>query len=147
MQPGMCMTSLASRVGASLLVAALAGCEAAPAPGGLPAAPWEGRWRLAELDGRPLRDVAPQRRPAFSVRGPAIEGFDGCNQFNGRLDQPGSVMATRRACPEALPMPLDLADPLAHLRAARVEGNRLMLPGRAGQPAAVFDREGDRESR
>jgi heat shock protein HslJ len=124
-------------------MASPAAATALPAgPAATPVAPWEGRWRLAELGGRSLRDVAPQRRPDFSVRGQVIEGFDGCNDFNGRLDQPGSVVATRRACPDAIPLPLDLSDPLAHLRAARVEGNRLVLPGRGGSPGGVFEKEG-----
>lgn len=135
------LSRLARLAGAGLLGAALASCEATPAPGAPQAAPWEGRWLLAELGQRSLREVAAQRRPGFSVQGDAIQGFDGCNQFNGRLDQPGSVVATRRACPDAIPMPLDLADPLAHLRAARVEGNRLVLPGREGRPGGVFERE------
>jgi heat shock protein HslJ len=101
----------------------------------------EGNWRLVEITSQPVQPTAGHALPMFTVKDQAIEGFDGCNRFWGRLDQPGSMMSTRRGCPAGtLKLPLDLADPLAHLEAGRVVQGRLILPQRGDIPEAVFER-------
>lgn len=101
----------------------------------------QGTWKLREMRSRPVRPETAEALPRFTIRNQAIEGFDGCNEFWGRLDQPGSMASTRRGCPDArLTLPLDLADPWSHLQAGKVDGGRLMLPERGTVPASVFER-------
>jgi hypothetical protein len=120
----------------AVAVIALPACAGPLAAGDL-----QGTWTLREVRSRPVQPATPEALPRFTIKGQAIEGFDGCNQFWGRLDQPGSIGSTRRGCPDGtLKLPLDLADPWAHLRAGRLDRARLILPERGGLPPAVFER-------
>lgn len=115
---------------------------ALPACAGLqPAADLQGTWKLAEIKSQPVLPPTAGALPVFTIKNQSIEGFDGCNHFSGRLDQPGSITSTRRGCPAGtLKLPLDLSDPMSHLRAARIDKRRLILPERGGMPASVFER-------
>jgi heat shock protein HslJ len=109
--------------------------------GSMAARDLEGGWRLVEITSQPVQPTAGHALPVFTVKEQVIEGFDGCNNFWGRLDQPGSTVSTRRGCPDGtLKLPLDLADPLSHLEAGRVDKGRLILPQRGGIPESVFER-------
>ena len=120
------------------LLAVLAGGAAAAAaalavPPGLETV--QGRWLLVELASRPAHPSTPGSVPWFAIKRQRIEGHDGCNDFSGNLDAPGSIGATRRGCAEGvLRLPLDLADPLPQLRAAKVAGDRLVVPTLATMP-------------
>jgi heat shock protein HslJ len=109
--------------------------------GSLTARDLQGSWQLVEINSQPVRPAAGGALLGFTIKDGAIEGFDGCNRFWGRLDQPGSMASTRRGCPDGtLKLPLDLTDPMSHLTAGRIDAGRLMLPERAGIPASVFTR-------
>jgi len=89
----------------------------------------QGRWSLVELASRPVHPSTSGSVPWFTIRSHAIEGYDGCNEFSGSLDKPGSIVATRRGCSDgALKLPLDLADPVPQLKAGKIIGNKLLLP-------------------
>jgi len=95
----------------------------------------QGRWSLVELGGQPTAATASGPAPWLMIKAESIEGYDGCNQFSGRLDAPGSIMATRRGCaPGAVKLPLNLADPLPQLKAGQVHGERLDVPSTEGMP-------------
>ena len=112
---------------------ALAGC--------LTSGDLQGSWRVVEIRSQPVRPAAEHELPMFTIKDQSIEGFDGCNNFWGRLDQPGSTASTRRGCPEGgLKLPLDLTDPMSHLKAGRIDKGRLILPERGAIPASVFER-------
>ena len=101
----------------------------------------QGTWELAEIQSRPVERRGTNPLPTFTIKDQTIDGFDGCNKFWGRLDKPGGIASTRRGClDEAIKLPLDLANAMSHLEAARVERDRLVLPARAGMPASVFRR-------
>ena len=101
----------------------------------------QGSWKLVEINSQSVRPAAVHALPVFTIKEQAIEGFDGCNSFWGRLDQPGSMTATRRGCPDgSLKLPLDLTDPMSHLKAGRIDKGRLILPAREDIPASVFER-------
>jgi heat shock protein HslJ len=109
--------------------------------GSLSASDLQGSWQLVEINSQPVRPAAGGALLGFTIKDQSIEGFDGCNNFWGRLDQPGSMASTRRGCPDgSLKLPLDLTDPMSHLNTGRIDKGRLMLPERAGIPASVFTR-------
>jgi hypothetical protein len=84
-----------------------------------------GKWLLESIDGRPVTG----REIHFQIEGLTISGFDGCNTFGGRLDAPGRIRISQRACEGNAPeFPLRLEDAAAHLRTARRSGDRLDLP-------------------
>jgi heat shock protein HslJ len=100
-----------------------------------------GTWELAEIQSRPVQRSGTNRLPVFTIKDQTIEGFDGCNQFSGRLDKAGGIASTRRGCPdETIKLPLDLSDAMSHLEAGRIERERLVLPARGGMPPSVFRR-------
>ena len=77
--------------------------------------------------------------PRFTIDGQSIQGFDGCNEFSGRLDQPGSIGSTRRGCPEqTLRLPFDLSDPMPRLRSGKIEKGKLTLPADGRFPETSF---------
>jgi hypothetical protein len=101
----------------------------------------DGTWRLVSVDSRPLRQLPAIRVPFFTVTGITIIGFDGCNNFSGRIDQPGNISATRRGCLETtIKLPLDLGDLQAHLRTGTIDKKFLSVPARGQFPAAMFER-------
>jgi heat shock protein HslJ len=122
-------------------IATLALGVVAVCAGPLTAADLQGTWELVEIGSRPVPPTAATALPAFTIKRQSIEGFDGCNNFSGRLDKPGSVVSTRRGClDDVVKLPLDLTDPLAHLLAGKVQNDTLVLPARAGTAASVFRR-------
>ena len=119
---------------ACMLCGLAGGATAFASPAGLENV--QGRWSLVEIASRPLHPSPSASVPWFAIRRHAIEGHDGCNEFSGSLDTPGSIVATRRGCPEgAVKLPLDLADPLPQLKAGKVVGERLVLPTVGTLPA------------
>lgn len=122
-------------------VAALGVTAVALCAGQLTTADLQGTWELVEIQSRPVERRGTNPLPMFTIKDQTIDGFDGCNQFWGRLDKPGGIASTRRGClDEAIKLPLDLANAMSHLEAGRVERERLVLPARAGMPASVFRR-------
>jgi heat shock protein HslJ len=101
----------------------------------------QGSWKLVEINSQSVRPAAVHALPVFTIKDQSIEGFDGCNSFWGRLDQQGSIASTRRGCLDgSLKLPLDLTDPMSHLKAGRIDKGRLILPEREAIPASVFER-------
>jgi heat shock protein HslJ len=117
-------------------------CGIGTGPSGeLKAAEFNGTWTLVEINSKPVASDAQSGLPSFTIKDQSIEGFDGCNTFSGQLDRPGSITSTRRGCPEdAVKLPLDLRDPMAHLKEGRIEKDMLRLPARDPIPASVFKR-------
>jgi heat shock protein HslJ len=102
----------------------------------------QGSWKLVEMDGKTVAQPQTATLPKFSITGQAISGFDGCNQFWGQLDQPGSIGKTRMACPDTkLSLPLDFSDPLPQLKAGRIDIGRLVLPAWKSLPGSVYRKE------
>jgi heat shock protein HslJ len=100
-----------------------------------------GSWELVQVGSQPVRAPAATALPTFTIKDQTIEGFDGCNNFSGRLDKPGSITSTRRGCPDgAIKLPLDLADPMSHLQAGTVRNGTLSLPAREGIANSLFKR-------
>ena len=119
-----------------LAVAVLLGLPAGAAAGGQ----LDGTWQLTKTGDRTL-DGADKQLPYFTIAGRMITGFDGCNRFGGTLDDPQNIVRGQRACSGAhMKLPLDLGNPAAHLKAARIRGNRLLLPARDGLPESEFQR-------
>ena len=101
----------------------------------------EGTWRLVSVDSRPLKPLPADQVPFFTVTGMTVSGFDGCNSFSGRIDQPGNISATRRGCPETMiKLPLDLGDLPSHLQTGTIDKNSLSVPARGQFPASMFER-------
>src|SRR5262249_19464615 len=93
----------------------------------------QGRWDLVSMNGQPVRAGEPI---FFEIEGLAIRGFDGCNNFGGRIDAPSRLVTSQRACePNVETLPLKLTDPLPQLKASRLVEERLLvpLPGGAGE--------------
>jgi len=89
----------------------------------------DGTWRLVSVDSRPLGQLPADQVPFFTVTGMTVSGFDGCNSFFGRIDQPGNISATRRGCPETtIKLPLDLGDLPSHLQTGTIDKNSLSVP-------------------
>jgi heat shock protein HslJ len=117
-------------------VSAIAACASS-----LTVSDLQGSWKLVEINSQPVRPVAADALPMFTIKDQWIEGFDGCNSFWGRLDQPGSIASTRRGCLDgSLKLGLDLTDPMSHLQAGRIDMEKLILPARAEMPESVFKR-------
>lgn len=125
-----------------VILTGLVACGSATAPTNeVKTADLQGTWRLAEVNAKPVASSSPAALPSFTVKDQSIDGFDGCNSFSGRLDQPGSIASTRRGCPDnVLKLPLDLSDPMRQIKEGRIEKDRLILPARDPQPASVFSR-------
>ena len=101
----------------------------------------EGTWRLVSIDSKPLRQLPADQVPYFTITGMTVSGFDGCNSFDGRIDQPGNISSTRRGCLEdTIKLPLDLGDLLPHLQAGTIEKNSLSVPPRDQFPSSMFER-------
>lgn len=100
-----------------------------------------GTWRLVAVDSRPLGPLPADQVPVFTVIGTRVSGFDGCNTFSGRIDQPGEISATRMGCREgAIQLPLDLGNLLAHLQTGTIKEKSLSVPANGQFPASVFER-------
>lgn len=119
---------------------ALAACISLGACTTMEAADLNGTWRLSSIDGQQVEASASS--PHFTIDGNTINGFDGCNQFGGQLDQPQSLFVGQRECVGAvLNIPINLSDPQEHLATANVDGDRLAIPAQNGYPASVFHRD------
>jgi heat shock protein HslJ len=128
---------VATTLGTLTLALGAAGMCASP----LTASDLRGSWQLVELNSRPVPRQPATAVPMFTIKDQSIEGFDGCNTFWGRLDKPGSIASTRRGCgDDVLKLPLDLADPLSHLKTGRIQEDMLILPARPGMAQSVFRR-------
>jgi len=96
----------------------------------------KGRWDLISVKGLP---IPAGRRAHFQIDGTQFQGFDGCNSFGGRLDQPKMLVMSQRACADGMKiLPLDLRDPWRQLKAATISNDRLVVDTCAG--AAEFTR-------
>jgi heat shock protein HslJ len=105
----------------------------------------EGTWRLVSVDSRPLRQLPTDQVPHFTIRGMTVNGFDGCNSFDGRIDQPGNISSTRRGCQEdTIKLPLDLGDLQSQLITGTIKKNFLSMPAYGRFPAAMFERSENR---
>lgn len=99
----------------------------------------QGRWVLESIEGRAIDSQDPIY---FKIDGMVITGYDRCNRFGGRLDSPGELRVTQRACVDEGPrLPLDLRDPWSQLSRAALVGDMLMLPIADGSGKAVFRRK------
>ncbi|HEX7006495.1 MAG TPA: META domain-containing protein [Alphaproteobacteria bacterium] len=98
---------------AALLLAAVAGCRAAPpaptgpGPGDLTGTRWQlARWQESDGALRPIPHGSDPITLQFGESGgrKTLAGFAGCNQFNGPYEMAGDrlaaedVVATKRAC-------------------------------------------------
>lgn len=103
----------------------------------------DGSWRLVAIDSKPLAPMPASRVPFFVINGDGkeVSGFDGCNDFSGRIDNPGGIMTTRIGCPEsAIKLPLDLGSFLNHLRSGIILENTISIPAAGLYPASIFER-------
>jgi heat shock protein HslJ len=101
----------------------------------------DGTWWLVSSGSRSLVHLPPNEVPFFAVTDMTVQGFDGCNSFSGRLDQPGEINSNRVGCSDsAVRLPLDLNDLLTHLKTGRIENNVLRVPARGSFPEATFVR-------
>ena len=129
------------------LLSLLAGCALAPSPEQPPLAVdlVETRWRLTEVDGKPVADQRGSREPHlfFAREGARVTGFSGCNTLSGTYQRSsgdglvfGPVAMTRMAClsPEANAMEAGLVKGLAQVARYRIVGTRLELRDRLGEP-------------
>lgn len=124
---------------AVVLVAASAGAGWPAAANAWSTADMQGTWVLTDIDGQPVAaGAALSDTIHFTLRDDEISGFDGCNSFQGSVAAPGRIISTQRGCPPERPMlPLDLADPALQLSQARVDGDMLHLPLRAGDDGSA----------
>jgi len=123
------------RLGMALAMVVMTGCAAAK-PG------LEGTWQLKSIDSSPIEAPSTDKLPFFTINGVAINGFDGCNQFSGSIDQSGAISTTRRACPAStLVLPLDLNELDRHLQNAQVDGDVLTVPARGSYPESTYIRQ------
>ena len=101
----------------------------------------DGSWRLVAIGAKRLAPMTASRVPFFVIDGEEVTGFDGCNDFSGRIDQPWGIVTTRIGCPESeIKLPLDLGNFLSHLRSGIVLENTLSIPATGLYPASVFER-------
>jgi META domain len=99
----------------------------------------QGRWILESINGKA---VESENEIYFEIDGAIITGFDGCNNFGGKLNAPASIRMNQRACISEGPrLPLELPDARSQLKAAEVSGKKLKLklPDRKGE--ASFRRQ------
>ena len=117
-----------------ILLSAASGCSARVSD-------LDGTWILQSINSVPVQATAEQTLPFFKIDGDSIEGYDGCNQFFGPIDEPGAVSSTRMACPDVTDMlPLDLNNVGEHLSASRINGETLALPAYGDHAASVYVR-------
>ena len=102
----------------------------------------QGTWVLSELNGVAVVSAGDTRLPSFTISGTSISGFDGCNDFSGKLDQPGSIVSTQLACASiALALPIDLSDPMKQLQTATMAGDRLGVAANDSLPSSTYVRK------
>jgi len=106
------------------------------------------RWRLVEIDGRPVPLSAGPREPVLplSGEGSRVRGFGGCNASGGRFEQGSDgflfkgLVSTRRAC--AGDAGLQEASDLAALQATamrQIVGDALWLRDAQGRMRLRFE--------
>ena len=64
----------------------------------------QGHWVLDELASGLVKPSISGIIPWFTVENQKIQGYDGCNEFYGDLDISGSIITTRRGCPDRVPI-------------------------------------------
>ncbi len=108
----------------------------------------DGTWSLLSSGARSSDHLPTNEVPFFTVADMTVQGFDGCNNFSGRLDRPGEISSTRVGCLDsAVRLPLDLNDLLTHLKTGSIENHVLTVPARGEFPEATFIRnEGGAQS-
>lgn len=130
-----------------LLLSTLGGCLTVGADAVLNYAhadpPLDGTWWLVSSGSGASGQLPANEAPFFTVTDMTVQGFDGCNHFSGRLDQPGEINSTRAGCSDSVVrLPLDLNDLLTHLKTGRFENGVLIVPARGRFPEATFIRHG-----
>lgn len=94
------------------------------------------QWSLVELDGEPLPDgVKP---PTLEVREGRLSGFDGCNRYMGKIEDPapgevvvGPLAGTRMACPgPAMQLEQRFLEALGKATHYDFQAGRLLLSGK-----------------
>lgn len=106
------------------------------------------RWRLVEIDGRPLTLADGQREPYLQLSGEGnrVRGFGGCNVLSGRFEQGSDgfqfkgLALTRRACAGAAGV--QESDYLASLQATarrQIVGDALQLRDAQGRLRLRFE--------
>lgn len=129
--------------------------SACPAAKPAAASLWSTRWRLVELDGKPVPEPGAQPWPAPSIvldeREQSVTGFAGCNDMRGSWRLPegvtgardrgrlalSSVATTRRTC-AASTLETDFLRALEQTRRFEVSGSTLVLFDDSG-PRARFE--------
>lgn len=130
-----------------LLLSTLGGCLTVGTDAGLNSAHadprLDGTWWLVSSGSGASGQLPANEVPFFTVTNMTVKGFDGCNSFSGRLDQPGEISSTRVGCPDSVVrLPLDLHDLLTHLKTGRIESSVLTVPAQGRFPEATFVRHG-----
>jgi heat shock protein HslJ len=125
------------------VVVVLAAC-AAPEPKPAPGDPLSGtRWSLVSFGGSPV--LASESTSMQFDKG-RLSGSDGCNRYRtsysasqGSLSIGPSFASTRMACPLAImEEATTFIAMLGRTTGYRVEGDRMMLLDKSGQPMAAF---------
>lgn len=119
---------------AAALVLTLTACNS------IEAASMDGKWYLSNYGGQTVSRTA--NTPFFVIDGNTITGFDGCNQFGGKLDDPNSLRVGQRACAgDYIKIPIDLSNAQNQLSNATLDGDLLTVPATGPFPASEFVRE------
>jgi hypothetical protein len=101
----------------------------------------DGSWRLISNGVESLGHLQHDQVPSFEISGTSMSGFDGCNKFSSRLDDPGSTTATRMGCAEeTIMLPLDFANLRQHLDSGSVKDGKLHIPAHQTYPAVILER-------
>lgn len=98
-----------------------------------------GRWVLESVDGHTVTP-GDGEQAYFEITDQSIIGYDGCNPFGGKIDNPSSMIKKERGCPDTPLFPLNLSDPFSQLRRARIENDKLFFPLLNGTAEAQFRR-------
>ncbi|MBY5990854.1 META domain-containing protein [Ferrimonas balearica] len=94
--------------------------------------PYEGQWRIGQLNGEALMPTPGPAKPTLTVTGEQLSTSFGCNQVNGAWPaqgQPfGPQMSTRMACPAPVAkMEQDYGALMASADGYRIEHGRLQI--------------------
>lgn len=96
----------------------------------------QGRWALQTLNGNRI-----ETEIFFEIDGTKITGFDGCNNFGGRVDAPSRLVMSQRACASKKALPLiNISEIITQLRSAKVSNSRMTVPLPGGGGEAEFER-------
>nr|WP_281719601.1 META domain-containing protein [Nitrosomonas nitrosa] len=98
-----------------------------------------GRWVLESVDGENVTS-GDEEQAYFEITDQSITGYDGCNPFGGKINNPSAMRKKERGCPDTPLFPLNLSDPSSQLSRARIESDKLFLPLLDGKSEAQFSR-------